>query len=261
LSEEHRCWFRRQGLSRAPVQVFGIPYAGGGTTVYAALAAHLREEFELWSLRYPGRESRIAEAPIDDLPELTRQIATVVAAAVDRPFVLLGHSLGALVGFEVVRHLATHGGPVPMCLVVSGCRAPHVPARGPFLTGASEDEFVRGVVNFGGTPTALAQDPQARSIFVPTLRADVKLNEEYRPLAGPPTLPCPLRVLGGRDDPEVSPADLEQWRGYASRGFDLALFDGGHFFLAEGAAGDVHSYLLRQLQQLLPPYRMMRTSR
>src|SRR5690348_12875642 len=104
-----------------------LPYAGGSTAAFRSWETALADAIELWRVQLPGRGARIAEPPYTRLRPLVRALAQVLQSATDRPYALFGHSMGALLAYEVALALRADGRPPPRRLIVSGHRAPHLP--------------------------------------------------------------------------------------------------------------------------------------
>lgn len=215
----------------APLRVICFPHAGAGGTVYRTWAAALPDWIEVAAVLLPGREARLDEPAEPDLDVLLHQLLAGIAADLtERPFVLLGHSMGGLVAFELARALEAGGGPIPRALVVTGCRAPHA-LRPPLnIGGMNSEEFLALLASYGGTPPHVLANPELLELFLPTLRADITMVEDYRVKPGPP-LPIPIIAYGGKDDDEVTAAEMAAWSQYTSAGFRSRTFGGGHFFL------------------------------
>ncbi|TWP53788.1 thioesterase [Lentzea tibetensis] len=219
----------------APVRLVCFPNAGSGAAAYRAFAPLLAPEVELTIVRLPGREARIAEEPHRKLGELVPALADELAPCLDvgaRRLAFFGHSMGALVAFELARHLRRTGARLPDKLVVSGRPAPHVPYPPgyEFVHDLPEDRLVRRLRGYAGTPDELLADPELLRMFLPTLRADFEVVETYRHHPEP-RLPCDIAAYGGRADEEVPPATVASWAEHTSGAFRLRLFDGGHFYL------------------------------
>ncbi|KYF72840.1 gramicidin dehydrogenase [Sorangium cellulosum] len=226
------------------LRLFCFPYAGGGASVYSAWWRELPAHTELCAIKLPGREARLGEPPFERLTPLVQALATALDGWLAKPFAFYGHSLGALVSFELARELRRRGAPLPRHLFVSARRAPHLPIAAP-LHGLSDDDFLAWLRRMGGTPEEVLRDPDLLALFLPVLRADVAVNEAEPFVPGPP-LDCPMSAFGGADDERASPAEMEAWREHTRGPFRTEVFPGGHFFLRTARAP-----LLRSISAVL----------
>lgn len=216
----------------ARLRLFCFPYAGGGASIFAPWARELPPEVELVAVQLPGRESRIGEAPVSDLRELTPRIAEALAPFMDRPFALFGHSNGGLMAFELTRQLRREGRTGPVHLIVSGRPAPQVVLDGPVMHALPEAEFHDMLRRFNGTPEEVLQNEEIMQLITPMLRADFSLGETYQHTPEPP-LQIPVSAYGGEADEEVPAWSVEDWREQAAGEFRVVMFPGGHFFINE----------------------------
>lgn len=138
--------------------------------------------------------------------------------------------MGALIGFEAVRELRRRALPMPIRLVASGFRAPHMPERFPNRRTFSDDAFIADLRKLAGTPDEVVDDEEMMALLMPGLRADVTLCETYVHRDEEP-LDVPLTVFGGSDDARVSREELEGWARHTRAGMELQIFPGHHFFL------------------------------
>ncbi|WP_437677404.1 thioesterase II family protein [Sorangium sp. So ce131] len=213
----------------ARLRLFCFPYAGGGASSYTTWWRELPASVELCTIKLPGRETRMNERPFERLTPLVGALAAAVEPWLTKPFVLYGHSLGALVACELARALRRRGAPLPRHLLVSGRRAPHLPS-GEALHTLSDAEFVMWLRRMGGTPDEVLREPELLELFLPVLRADIAVNEA-EPFVAEAPLDCPITAFGGVDDERASPADLDAWRELTRGPFRVEMFPGGHFFL------------------------------
>jgi surfactin synthase thioesterase subunit len=154
--------------------------------------------------------------------------------ALDRPFVLLGHSMGGLLAFEIARALRARGYAMPQLLVITGCRPPHtIVVKNPLHVLQDKELIDILQKRYGGIPPAVRDNPELQTLLLPALRADFQMIETYRYADGPP-LDVPLLVLGGADDPAVSASDLSDWRRYTTKQCNVRLLPGAHFFVFGG---------------------------
>ena len=162
----------------------------------------------------------------------------------DRPFVLFGHSIGARIAFELARELRRKWEISPCGLIVSGSRAPHIPEPHP-MHHLPDDEFVRELRRFSGTPEAVFQSRELMEMFIPILRADFTIDETYVYSEDEP-LDCPVFAFGGTDDIEAKVEELEAWADHTTDVFNLEMIRGDHFFLQSE-----RDLLLRSVSQIL----------
>jgi surfactin synthase thioesterase subunit len=193
---------------------------------------HLPPQIDLWAVQPPGRGNRLNEHCLTRLTELVSALSSELPPYLDRPFILFGHSLGALASFELIRHLRRQGLPLPQVLIVSGQGAPQLPNPNPLLHRMPEHELIQMLRQYGGTPEAVLREADLLQLLLPSLRADFEMLETYTYQPEDP-LDCPIVVLGGQSDPRVPIPDLQAWREQTSASFSSQLFPGGHFFLLE----------------------------
>ena len=209
-------WFPTAAAAQPP-RLFYFPSAGEVTPpAFPACAAVL-----------PGRGARIAEAPFQRMAPLIQSLAAAIEPYLDQPFAFLGHSLGAIVAFELARELRRRKQPLPRLLIVSAARAPqfrrnHVPPPEP-----SDEDLLR--------EADLPDDAAIRHAVLPALRADTHLYRHYIYPEDAP-VPVPIRAYGGLDDSHILRTHLEAWREQTTESFAVRQFPGGHFYLKEHRA-------------------------
>jgi len=234
--------------SRAAVRLFCIPYAGGSASPYQPWRKVLPPLIDVDPVSLPGRDARIGEPPLRAMGSAVDALVGELFPRIDRPFVFFGHSMGALLAYEVARRAEEAGLPL-VGLLASGAPAPHLHARSRDLHALPDAELVQELRRLGGTPREALENPELMALVLPTLRADFELCETYRHRAGPP-LGCPVHVFGGLGDEGVPREDLEAWRALTSASFRLRMLPGGHFFLHESETLLTHM-LARDVVELL----------
>jgi medium-chain acyl-[acyl-carrier-protein] hydrolase len=212
----------------ARLRLLCLPPAGGGELLYRQWHKSLPDDVEVCAVRLPGRDRRLAEPPFSRMTPLVRALVEALAPALDRPYALFGHSVGARVAFELARALRCAPRP-PSLLAVSGRAAPQCPERQP-MRGLSDDELIGVVARLGGTPEAVLREPELLEMFLPIIRADVAVNEE-EPLKPEAPLDCPIVAIGGATDERCTASELAAWREHTRADFSQQLFPGGHFYL------------------------------
>jgi surfactin synthase thioesterase subunit len=227
------------------LRLFCFPHAGGGASAYWPWIGALGSRVEVAPVQLPGRETRRTAPPFCNWNELVEGLIQGLAVFFEPPFAFFGHSFGAFVAFEVARELAGRGVPTTECLLVSAARAPQL--RDPDLSiGRLPDaDFIDRLRRLNGIPEQVLETKELLEIFLPTIRGDLALLDEYRYRDDPP-LTCPIVAFGGVDDKKVSRQDLEAWAKQTSNRFTTRCFPGGHFFLTTA-----RDSLLRAIQEQL----------
>ncbi|MCX6047109.1 MAG: alpha/beta fold hydrolase [Chloroflexi bacterium] len=216
---------------QAQVRLFCFPYAGGGATVFRTWPALLPPTIELCAIQLPGRETRLRETPFDQLEPLVQALAVALYPYLDRPFAFYGHSLGALISYEVARHLQRVRAPLPQQLFVAARQAPHLPwAESPLHQLPTADFLSAVQQRYGGIPAAVWEDAELMALVQPQLRADFTLLETYLYRADQ-ALACPITVFGGHNDQTVTQPALAAWSEHTSALCKIHLLPGDHFFL------------------------------
>lgn len=241
-------WLLRASAELPKLRLLCFPHAGGGASSFRPWAEPLRPEIEVCAVQPPGREERIGEAPISSLRTLIAALVEHTASVRAAPYAFFGHSVGALVAFELARALRREGEPLPVHLFVSGAVAPHLPDTDPPLASSSDAELLARLRQHRGTPSAILEHPELMELILPTLRADLALRDGYRH-EGEPPLDLPITAFGGREDPEVSQQALEAWRAHTRGRFAVRRFPGGHFFVRSARAS-----VLSAIQSELSPH-------
>jgi surfactin synthase thioesterase subunit len=245
-------WFQRfKPAPEAGIRLVCLPHAGGSATFFLETAKSLHPDIDVLSVQYPGRQDRWRETAVESVDELADRIAAELAPWSDTPLALFGHSLGALLGFEVARRLTAAGRP-PAALFASSFRAPSILRREPAHL-LSDPDLVRELTRLGGTDARVLQDEELRELALPAIRADYRAVDSYRYRPGPP-LTCPVTVLTGREDPKVAPHEAEAWRPHTTGDFEVVTFAGGHFYLMDHNAG-VTGLVAARLARLSGPGR------
>ena len=216
--------------SEARTRLFFFPYVGGGPTVFAPWLAQLPNHIAGWAAHLPGRGSRHQEPAHKSLMPLVEELSQAIEPLLDRPYAFFGHSFGALVAFELARHLRRCGLPQPVTLFVSACKAPHLPDTHPPIHTLPDVELLEALKGFNGISPELLRQPEVMDLLITVLRADFEALETYA-YADEPRLNCCIVAFGGLHDPGVSREHLEAWASQTDSIFRVEYYPGDHFFI------------------------------
>ncbi|MET8044705.1 alpha/beta fold hydrolase [Micromonospora sp. NPDC005215] len=227
-------WLRRfhPAPKAATERLLLFPHAGGAASFYLPYSATLSGRFDVLAVQYPGRQERRSEAQVSEIGALAEQIAEALAGPDDRPLTFFGHSMGAIVAYEVALRLEHAGRPAPAHLFASGRRAPSR-YREERIHQRDAAGVLAEVVELGGTDPAVLRDPELVAMVMPALRADYTAIESYRHRPGQ-RVTCPITAIFGDADPRTSEEEAQAWAEHTSGPFALHKLPGDHFYLVAG---------------------------
>lgn len=222
---------------RAPgVRLFCFPHAGAGSLAYQDWDSLLPPAIEVLPVLPPGREQRLREDPYTSIEPYVADLVAALAPELRPPYALFGHSLGALVAFELARRVRAGRLAAPAHLFVSGRIAPQLAEHRRMLHGLPAADLVAELTALGGVPGHVDLADERLQHLLPgllaTLRADLTVNERYS-FRAEPELSMGVTALGGAADPRVTERELAAWRVQTGGQFTLRTYRGGHFYLAE----------------------------
>lgn len=219
----------RPAKPRARLLVFH--YAGGSASLFRPWAQQLPDDLEILAGELPGRAARFNEPPLREVSLAVEMFANETRHwSCDVPYVFFGHSLGALVAYELAHFNRRHALITPRMLVVSGKKAPHMPRIDPTLADLPREEFKQRLREYDGTPDEILQNAEFVDLLLPMLRCDFAMVENYS-YTPRDAIECPIFALGGRSDRWVSEEEIRGWQFHTASDFGWSMLDGGHFFI------------------------------
>ncbi|MBV6325610.1 thioesterase II family protein [Duganella violaceipulchra] len=223
-------WLIRRPAPGRSLRLYCFAYAGGGPAVYAPWQAALDPAIEVCAIQLPGRGARFGETPWRDMALLVATIAEAIERDSPLPFAFFGHSLGALLAFEVAGYRQRRGWAAPVHLFASGCNAPQRRSPSLDLHLMEDAELIESLREYNGSPPEVLANRELMTLLLPMVRADFLLAETYAYQAREP-LDLPLSVLAGRHDEHTTAAQLEGWQLESRQPCRIEWYEGDHFFL------------------------------
>ena len=226
-------------------RLFCFPYAGGAASIYRDWGNKLPSSIEVHSVQLPGHGYRLSEPLFKQVEPLVESIAEELEPYLEGSFAFFGHSMGAIISFELAQVLRRDNKTGPSHLFLSGRPCPHRIEKETPTYDLPEREFIEELRRMQGTPNEVLEHPELMAVLSPILRADLEICQTYEYQPRPP-LDCPITAFGGLQDEEVSREQLEGWRDYTTSSCAVRMFPGNHFFLHTSAP-----VLLRMIAQEL----------
>ncbi|MEU4848382.1 alpha/beta fold hydrolase [Streptomyces gilvosporeus] len=244
-------WLRRfHPAPQARMRLVCFPHAGGSASYYFPMSAALSPAVEVAAVQYPGRQDRRREPRIEDIGELADRIDAELRADGDGaglPMAFFGHSMGAVLAFEVALRVERRGERGPVRVFASGRRAP-----GRFRSDTVHQEpdalLIEEIRRLGGTDSRWLEDDELKAVVLPVIRSDYRAVERYRSRPDA-VIDAPVTVLTGDADPHTTLEEAEAWRAHTRGDFALSTFSGGHFFLERHQAAVIDT-----VTEALGPY-------
>jgi medium-chain acyl-[acyl-carrier-protein] hydrolase len=213
----------------ATARLFCFHHAGGNASFFYHWAKQLDPMIELVLVQLPGRGISMGAPFLTEMNMVIFNLYTAILKYSDKPYYFFGHSLGALMAFELAHILQKYNKPLPKCLFVSAKSPPHLSSN-TFTHHLSDKDFIEIIKKYNGLPLEILEDSSLLNLFLPIIRADFKLLETYTYDEKLPLF-CDLIALGGTEDHIVKPHNIEKWQSYTAANFNYHLLPGDHFFV------------------------------
>jgi surfactin synthase thioesterase subunit len=221
----------RRATATGAMRLFVFPHAGGAAEQFARWAKLVVPAIELAFVQYPGRGSRYGEPTINSMEPMISQLVEALQPLFDRPFAFFGHSMGALIAYELARRIETSPGGLAR-VFLSGCPFPKRITRR--CSGMNDEQLIAFLADMGGTPPEVLEHSELLQLLIPFLRSDFELYETYEFRPGLP-LNTPFSLCFGSADPETEPGDAARWGELTNAGYQTRWFKGSHFYLHQEA--------------------------
>lgn len=220
------------------LRVFLFPFAGGNSYTFQFLEQFFDDDIELCYVELPGRGIRMTEPLYTSLDSLVDHLTEGLMPYMDMPYVFFGHSMGALIAYEVIKRLSEMNLELPHKLFISSMSAPHLGLNKGDLHRLPDDEFKSKIAALDGTPQALIDNEELFEILLPIIRADFQMCETYS-FNTSQKISIPVVAFGGTEDPIVSREALQRWAELTSESCHAILYPGGHFYFQRNDASEL----------------------
>lgn len=211
-------------------------HAGGASATFRALIRALGPHIPITAVNLPGRESRLREPRHRDVYTCATQLADELSPHLDRPHVLLGHSMGAIIAYTIAQQRIAASRRGPDALIVASCAAPHLPSAAAQIDSADDMHLANTLSQFGGLPAEVLARPEWIAALMPLVRDDLQICASHRERGEPP-LPCPIHIFGGDADPLVTRTALTGWHRHTRQPRPITIVPGGHFLFRDPHPG------------------------
>lgn len=227
-------WILRPKYQRnAKMRLFCFPYAGSsGMVSYKFLVDSLPNSIEVCPIELPGRGLLINEKLISNLDEVVNGISEEMKDFFDLPFVFFGHSMGALISYELTHKIYALYNRTPQKLYISAYRVPSIERNEKIMHKLGIIEFKSELLKIDGIAQDIWEHEELMDLMLPIIKNDYKLCETYKYLPKE-KLQCHITAFGGTDDKDVTKVHLADWNKFTACDFELVMFEGDHFFMVK----------------------------
>lgn len=230
MKEKNKWFLKFKSNPMSKIRLFCFHHSGGGASTYHRWLDHLSNEIELIAIQLPGRENRFSEPLTNDLNEIIFNISKEFSVYTEKPFIIFGHSLGALIGFEFVKAISQLYSLVPQHMIVSAAKAPHLPLQRKPLSQLDDISLKEELKLYNGINPIILNDNDLWILFAPIIRNDFSILEAYKNF-GLEKILCDILALRGIHDDTVNEKEIRAWSASTTGKFEYLQFSGDHFFL------------------------------
>ena len=230
MEQSKNKWFvKYRNEHSTALRLICLPYAGGSISTYANWINEVPERVEIIAVLPPGRGVRFIEPPFDSMHTLVDSLFSALTPMLTEPYVIFGHSLGSWVGYELLKKIQASNLPLPHYFFASGARSPHLVKKKENIHALPDEQFKEKLKKLNGTPPSIIENHELMEFLMPVLRADFKIANDY--CAAFDEVACPVTVIGGNNDAEISIEELHAWGALFAEPIEVEVVEGNHFFV------------------------------
>lgn len=230
----------------AKVRLFCFHYGGGSGVSFYPWISKIPNFVELMVVELPGRGNNMSQPLLTKVHDITILLVEEIKYYLDKPFVFFGHSLGSLISFELTKAMKGQNLPLPVHLMLSGSMAPHTLHKRRHICHLDDEAFSKQLKIYNGIPQEVQNESSFMDMFLPIIRADMSIIENYKYSPSRP-LECDITTITGKDDPTVSVEDAKAWGHHTSLSYNHYNLNGDHFFI-KTALQQVINIILQEIK-------------
>jgi surfactin synthase thioesterase subunit len=214
------------------IKLFCLPHAGGFAMYYNKWKSHIEKNIEIIPLELSGRGRRMSEDYYNNFDEAINDLLSQVIVELDgSQFAFWGHSMGAMLAYELAHKIMEIKNQEPINLFMSGRYPPHIIKNKKSIHLLCDEDFIEEIIKFGGMPIEVLQDKNLMEVIIPILRADFKIIGSYEYVKRANKFNCDIVALTGNEDNEVKTQSLLQWEEHTNGSCYVHELGGGHFYI------------------------------
>ncbi len=214
---------------------FCLPYAGGSEAIYYKWTKYLNPSIELSPIELKGRGKRYNEIFYETIDEAVEDILkNIKYRIIDNDYAIYGHSMGSLLAYELYYKIKKQKLRKPIHIFFSGYKAPNIIRKKENIYTLPDYDFIKKVIELGGTPEELSNNEELLDIFIPIIRNDFKILENYNYEKKEDKIECDVSILNGKQD-SINLEEILAWEKHVGKGFKVYSFEGDHFFINNNA--------------------------
>ncbi len=214
------------------VRLYCLAHAGGAASVFLAWKRLLGGDIDLHPIELSGRGKRNSEPLYSSMDEAVSDVYSKISAGLDEmPYAIIGHSMGTVLAYELVRKFRSHAKSEPVHIFFSGRFAPYLKKSNTRLHTLPDHELIEKFSEIGGLSANILENEELKNYLLPILRSDCMIVETYNQNQPIVKINCGITVLTGDQDSAVLPHEIDSWQECSSKKCEYYSFDDGHFFL------------------------------
>ncbi|MBU3112548.1 thioesterase II family protein [Clostridium lacusfryxellense] len=211
--------------------LFCLPYAGGSEAIYYKWKKELNTSIKLIPISLKGRGKRFNEDFYESIEEAVDDIfLNIKDKIVNEDYAIYGHSMGSLLGYELYYKISKLKLRKPTHIFFSGYKAPSIIRKREDTCNLSDSDFMKKIMELGGTPEELMNNQEIFKMFLPIIRSDFKMLETYTYKKREAKIECDVSILNGKQD-TINLKEILDWKNHVCRGFNIYNFEGNHFYI------------------------------